>query len=93
MVTISVISFIVMAIWFSMQEGEIFGKLGAWMYNALPAWMHKPLFDCPICMTPWYGTAIYALLPGPFVVSYWWWAVLAAMGLNVIIVKLWPDKD
>jgi hypothetical protein len=25
----------------------------------LPEFIKKPLFDCPVCMTPWWGTAIY----------------------------------
>lgn len=90
---IFIIAAVVMAIWFSMQEGEIFGRLGNWLYNHAPVAIHKPLFDCPICMTPWYGTVIYALIPGPFHVEHWWYLILASMGLNVIIVKLWPEKD
>lgn len=23
-----------------------------------PEWIRKPLFDCPICMSPWWGMAI-----------------------------------
>lgn len=93
MQTVFITSFIVLAIWFALQKGEVFGFVGDWMYKHVPALFHKPLFDCPVCMTPYYGTLIYALLPGPFVVRFWWWAVLAAMGFNVIIVKLWPEKD
>lgn len=26
--------------------------------NRLPLWIRKPLFECPICMTPYYSTII-----------------------------------
>lgn len=80
-------SFIVFAIWYSMQEGEIFGRLGRWLEN-LPEWMHNPVFDCPVCMTPWYGTVIYWIVWGGSV-KEWLVVIIAAMGLSAIIVKFW----
>jgi hypothetical protein len=89
MTPIFVISFIVMAIWFSMQEGEIFHGLAKWYERNTPEKIHKPLFECPICMTPWYGSIYFLIAYG---VSWAWPVViLAAMGLNVVIVKLWPE--
>lgn len=86
---ILIISFIVMAVWFSMQEGEIFHGLALWFEKVAPEKIHKPLFDCPVCMTPYYGSLAYVLIYG----VNWQWPVviLAAMGLNVVIVKLWPE--
>lgn len=83
----AIISLIVMAIWFSMQEGEIFGFVQKYSHWKIA----PPLFDCPICMVPWYGSLIYVLIWG----VNWQWpvVVLSAMGLNVVIVKLWPQKD
>lgn len=84
---ILVVSLIVIAIWYTMLDGEIFGRLGNWFVVNLPAWAHNPAFDCPVCMVPWYGTVICLLL------GYPWWTIFPAMGLNVIIVKIWrPDE-
>lgn len=80
-----------MAIWFSMQEGEIFHGLAKFYEKTFPESIQKPLHECPICLTPWYGSLIYVLIWG----ANWQWpvVVLTAMGLNVVIVKLWPEKD
>lgn len=82
---VPIISFIVIGIWFSMQEGEIFGIIQKYSH-----WKIAPaLFDCPVCMVPWYGSVVYVLIWG----INWQWpvVVLAAMGLNVVIMKLRPD--
>lgn len=81
-----IISMIVMAIWFTMQEGEIFGRVQKYSH-----WKIAPaLFDCPICMVPWYGSILYVLIWG---VSWQWpVVVIAAMGINAAINKLSP-KD
>jgi len=54
--------------------------------------MRNPIFDCPICMTPWHGTYIYWLI---WHNSYkeWLICIIAAMGLNYIIAKLSPNAD
>lgn len=85
-----IIALLVLSIWYTMQEGEIFGKLGTFFYNHLPKKIHQPVFDCPICMTFWYGSAIYILLYG----VNWMWpvVVITAMGFNIVINKLSPDK-
>jgi hypothetical protein len=87
-----IISFMVFAIWYTMQPGEIFGKLGDWLERNLPEVLHSPVFDCAICMTPWYGSAIYWLIWGQSWL-HWLSCVIGAMGLNVILSKLFPDKD
>lgn len=82
-----IVSLIVFAIWYTMQEGEIFGKLGIWLHNNLPSWAHDPVFACPVCQVPYYGTVIALIL------GYEWWVIFPAMGLNVVIIKLWPKDD
>lgn len=52
---IFVISMIVFAVHYTMQDGEIFGiaqkvNLGK---------MADPLRDCPVCMVPYYGSIAY----------------------------------
>lgn len=91
--TVLIIALIVQAIWYTMQDGEIFGKLGNWLHANLPKKLHSPVFDCPVCMTPWYGTILYWSWPGSPYVWGWLVTVLAAMGLQVVIGKLSPPKD
>lgn len=52
----------------------------------------KPIYNCPICMSPWWGTAIYLIL---FPVSFqdWILTVGVASGLSVISVVLIDLKD
>lgn len=85
-----IISLIVLAIHYTMQDGEIFGKLGNWFANHLPHAIHQPVFDCNVCMTPWYGSALYVIIYG----MNWQWpvVVIAAMGLNVLYNK-WDNHD
>jgi hypothetical protein len=94
-----IISLIVMAIWFSMQEGEIFHGLAKWYEKTFPEAIQKPLHECPICLCPLYGSGLYWVIPWgklhmpPAELELWPFVVVAAMGLNVVIVKLWPEKD
>jgi hypothetical protein len=87
--SILIISFIVFAVWYTMQPGEIFGRLGDWLERKLPIKLHPPVFECPVCMVPYYGSAVYWLVWG---VSWQHWivCVIAAMGLNVVLNKLFP---
>jgi hypothetical protein len=54
--------------------------------------LYKPLYGCPICMTPWYGTIIYLLF---FHISLadGVLTVAAASGFNVLSVLLIDIKD
>jgi hypothetical protein len=86
---IFIILFLVMLIWHSYGENEIF----EWLANILkrfPEKMHKPLLDCSVCMSPWYGTLIGIGLWG------WHWhrivEAIAAGGVAAIVVRLWPEK-
>lgn len=83
---IFITSFIVMAIYASMAEGMIFGKIRIWL-SSLNDFYKKPLYDCPICMTFWYGSAIYWLI---WHKSWHEWliTVIAAMGVNAIFYLL-----
>lgn len=81
-----IISLLVLAIWYTFQEGEIFGFVQRWSYiKAAPA-----IFECNVCMTPWWGSLLYVLIYG----ANWQWpvVVIAAMGVNAAINKLSPDK-
>lgn len=58
----------------------------------------QPIFRCPVCMAPWHGTYLYWLipwqrlgLPAHDVVS-WIVIIIAALGLNSIIVRVFKDE-
>lgn len=86
---IIITSLLVMAIWATMWEGMIFGFVRKWGERNLGK-LREPVYDCPICMTFWYGSGVYYLL---WRNSWIEWAivVVAAMGLNAVLVKLFPD--
>lgn len=86
----TIIALIVLSIHYTMQGGEIFGRLGAWLQKHLPYQIHPPVFECNVCMTAWYGSAIYVMMYG----INWQWpvVVIAAMGINILINK-WAPKD
>ena len=52
-----IISLIVLFVHACTWEGMIFHFVYTGLYN-LPDKIKKPLFDCPICMCPWWGTLI-----------------------------------
>lgn len=87
-----IISLLVLSIHYTMQEGEIFYGLAKWFENNLPYQIHPALFDCNVCMCPWYGSVLYVLMYG---VSWQWpVVVIAAMGLNVIYNRVnFSDSD
>ena len=88
---IFITSLIVMFIWATMWEGMIFGFVQKWAEKHLLEVLHKPLYDCPICSCPWYGTALYWLIWGN-TWQEWLIVIFAAAGLNTVFVKLFPEK-
>lgn len=83
-----IISLLVLSIHYTMQEGEIFGGLGKWFEKHLPYQIHSPVFDCNVCMSPWYGTALYWLIPWHHDVKVWPVVVIVAMGLNILYNRI-----
>lgn len=59
--------------------------------------LKEPLIACPVCMVPWHGTYIYWLIPWPRIGlpahdwAAWFIIILAALGLNSIIVRVFKD--
>jgi hypothetical protein len=90
---LTIIALLVLSIHYTMQEEQIFERLGKWFERALPEAIHKPVFACNVCMTPWYGTLLYWLIPwqklGLTVNSWLEWPVviIGAMGINIVINK------
>lgn len=83
---IIIISLTVFAIWQTLQEGHIFHKVAIVLEKKLPEKLHKPFFDCVICMCIWYGLVICLLL------GFDLWLPVPAMGLVAVLVNLMPDE-
>lgn len=79
LIQIAIISFLVFAIHYVFQRGEIFGFVdkwyediaeraahnnNMWLYNFM-ARAKEPLFACPVCMAPWHGTYLYWFIQWP----------------------------
>lgn len=93
----TIIALIVLSIYYSMQEGEIFEGLGKWFEKHLPERIHPAVFACNVCMTPWYGSVLYWIIPWEKVgimsstLIQWPIVIIVAMGLNIVINKWSPD--
>lgn len=86
----AIIALLTLSIWYTYQEGEIFHSVALFLERNTPSKIHPALFDCNVCMTPWYGSLLYVIIYG--VTWQWPIVVIAAMGINAAINKLAPDK-
>lgn len=89
---IVIISLTVLFLHATTWEGMIFDKVSVWAFN-LPAFIKNPLFDCPICMAPWYGSIILAIadLTNSLPSLNWFKCILilfASAGLNVLLINI-----
>lgn len=84
----------VLCIWYTMQEGEIFSIVGDLFSRRVPAKIHPAVFECNVCMTPWYGSALYWLVPWHLLalpeaeLVRWPIVVFSAMAMQIVINKL-----
>lgn len=78
--------FFVFAVWSTMLPGMIFGKVREVGDDVLADWVRYPLYECPICSTPYYGSAFYWFAFGNSI-KEWVVVILCAMGLAAIIIK------
>lgn len=87
----TIIALLVLSIWYTLQEGEIFHGLAMFMEKYTPSAIHPALFECNVCMTPWYGSVLYVLIYG----ISWQWpvVVITAMGINAAVNKLTPKDE
>lgn len=78
------LSLCVMFIWACMYEGMIFGFVRE---LPIPSFAAKPIYDCIICMTPWWGSLILFAASAfyGFDFIYWWPTAVLASGINVIL--------
>lgn len=73
-------------------KGMILNFIADWAARIkMPKWLKEPLFDCPICQCPWWGTLIYWTLIGSDI-REWIIVVLTAMGINSVIVWALRNK-
>lgn len=92
-----IISLLVLSIHYTMQEGEIFEKLGKWFERVLPGQIHPAVFACNVCMSPWYGSLLYWFIPWQKIglqessLIGWPVAIIVAMGFNIVINKWSAD--
>lgn len=65
-------------------DSHIFHKVNKFTEN-WPEWIRKPLFDCPICMSPWWGMAIQLVLFRDSFIEMFFINMVAG-GINVLNV-------
>jgi len=46
-----IIAMTVLSIWYTMQEGEIFGFVTKYGDKYIPEYLQPPLYSCNVCMT------------------------------------------
>lgn len=88
-----IISFIILAGHSFTWDGQIFAGLKKLISPSKK--ISKPLYGCPICMTPWWGTLFYIIcFSGLDQDLIEWFVVIAtATGFSVIWVMLIYIKD
>lgn len=88
--TALIISLIVLFIHATTWEGQIFEGIKKLIKPE--GMIYKPIYGCPICMTPYYGSAVYWLF---FKVSLtdWLLTIGSAAGLSVLYVLLIDIRD
>lgn len=84
------VSLSVLAVWATMWYEGIFEFVRLWGERRLPMKLQKPIFECPVCMTPWWGGIIYFLHSG--LTEEMPWVLLMAMGWNTLVVKFLPEN-
>jgi len=56
----------------------------------------QPLFRCPVCMVPLWGSGVYWLVWGAWLKTAYWqdWLliIICTLGFNAIVVNLWPPS-
>jgi hypothetical protein len=79
-----IIAMIVLFIHATTWEGQIM----SWVKKLVneDSYISKPIYGCPICMTPWWGTATYLILFGWGGWRDWLGIIGCASGISVISV-------
>ena len=87
-----IIAFIVYFIKATTWKGMIFYRPKEKL-NGLPSYIRKPFFECPVCMTPWWGMVVYLLAHysgieefAELTISRLIFTVLVSSGINTVIL-------
>lgn len=92
---IVIIALSVLAVWSTMWEGAILEFVSKFFAEILDdtdweKW-EKPIYSCPICMVPYYGTGFFLIFWPNSTFLEWVITIVGAMGFNVIATKLFPE--
>ena len=70
------------------QKEMIFEWFPNWIGSQkwFPQRWRNPLFECPVCSCPWWGTAIYLILWHASIPD-WIVTVFCAGGINYVVVR------
>lgn len=79
-----IITCIVVAIWAMMLPDMLFEKIRD---IEMPEWLSSPLYSCPICQIPYYGSVAYWVIFHNSWIN-WIIVILVAMGMATIFVKI-----
>lgn len=75
---------LILGVWTLFGKGMLLERLGDRLERTEPAWLNKPLWICPPCMSSVWGTAIWFATGGDWI---WWPAfVLALCGVLKLCV-------
>lgn len=95
-----IIAFLVYFLKACTWPGMIFEKPGKWIEDRLGEYWSKPVIGCPICMTPWWGSLIYAVCHFAGIRGFEDWrfvtvvvTLFAAAGINVIVLMQNKEYD
>lgn len=72
-------------------DGMIFGFVRRKLYY-FPVWIKKPLYDCVICMSPWYAGAIWFLFGNAPSINTIYFMLITG-GINAILVTIMGDNE
>ncbi len=78
---------IVITIWACMLPNMLLGWIGDYGDKHFPNWLKSIVFDCSICMMPYYGSAAYWIIFGQGWME-WVLVILVGMGMATIFVKM-----
>lgn len=87
---IFIVTLIVWGVHVLFWDSMILGFISRWLMYRIPVFIIKPLYACPVCMTPYYGTIVYIIM-WKFDVADWGLTLFASMGLSGIIVSFIPE--
>lgn len=83
--------FICVGVWKLFDPKMLLGKLGDFLNALLPKWATKPLYDCPPCMSSFWGAVVWLGTGSP-----WQWTpafILSLCGLNTLVTIEFLNRD